>query len=55
VPRVYWVHDNGVAEAGVAVPVVANERFKHRQRPDEMDAVRNGETIGHRECSAILP
>jgi hypothetical protein len=52
---VHRVHDNGVAEASVAVTVVANERLQRRQRPDEAEAVRNGDTIGHRECSAILP
>jgi len=43
--RVHRVHDNGVAQAAVAVPVVANERFKRRQWPGETDAVRNDDSI----------
>jgi hypothetical protein len=34
------VDDNGVAEAGGAVPVVANERLQRRRRPDETNAMR---------------
>jgi hypothetical protein len=48
--RVHRVHDNGVAQAAVAVPVVANERFKRRQWPGETDAVRNDDTSAHRFC-----